>query len=81
LDMWAKGRGLRPSRQPTLDERARGSRHGLAKLNEHQVAEIRARYRARESNGVTQAQLAAEYNVCPALISNIVTGKHWKHVA
>lgn len=49
-------------------------RHG-AKLNEFIVEEIRNRYAA----GERQKDLAAEFNVLPCTISQIVHGLRWRH--
>jgi len=56
---------------------ARGERHGLAKLTEAQVREIRARYAA---GGVSQSQLAREYGMARTTISSIVRRETWAHV-
>jgi DNA-binding MarR family transcriptional regulator len=48
-----------------------------AKLTGRQVAVIRARYAA---GGIRQQDLADEYGVTQVRISQIVTGKHWKHI-
>jgi hypothetical protein len=58
----------------------RGARHGGAKLTAEQVREIRARYAQRKTAHVTQASLAAEYNVGAGAIQQIVDGKNWKHL-
>lgn len=71
---------------------ARGDRHGLrrhpeklcrgqnrpqAKLNDDSVREIRRRRAA----GEIQRELAAEFLVCEATISDVINGrKSWKHV-
>lgn len=54
----------------------RGSRSGTSKLTERQVAEIRRRQAAGELHRV----LAAEYGVSRVTITNIVTGRTWRHV-
>jgi hypothetical protein len=59
---------------------ARGEKNSRAKLTEEQVREIRRRYergwRTAQSGGV----LAREFGVSPSTISQIVRGKHWKHI-
>ena len=55
----------------------RGERHGMAKLTDDQVREIRARY-AGEWGG--QTALAKEYGVSQGLISQIVRGDVWRHL-
>lgn len=63
-DMWARGRARR------------GSRHPSAKLTETTAVAIRVRFAA----GELQPQLAVEFGVSAAVISNVVNGKSWKHV-
>lgn len=53
----------------------RGSRNGLAKLNEHQVRRIKRR-KGRD----TTIALAKKYGVSSASISQIFTGKAWAWV-
>ena len=63
---------------PQVDIRARGSRHGAAKLTERDVREIRRRYgKGRE----TFAALATAFNVSPQTIGGIVHRRSWQHVA
>ena len=65
------------SKLPT-DLRARGSRHGAAKLTERDVREIRRRYgKGRE----TFAALATAFNVSPQTVGGIVHRRSWQHVA
>ena len=52
-------------------EYTRGEEHKCAKLTDKEVAEIRKRY----DNGAYQNDLAEEYGVSQAQISNIVNGK------
>jgi predicted DNA-binding ArsR family transcriptional regulator len=64
--------------KPPADLRARGSRHGAAKLTERDVREIRRRYaKGRE----TFAALADAFNVSPQTIGGIVHRRSWQHVA
>lgn len=56
---------------------SKGSHRPAAKLSEHDVSIIKWCLDA----GVKGAKLAKLYNVTPALISYINTGKGWKHVA
>jgi hypothetical protein len=89
-DMWERGRGVKAP-QPSREQRARGSRHGVAKLTEEQVAEIRQRYgpaTGRRQKGipmpkhpVSQQQLADEYGVHQSIISDIVRHEYWQHVS
>jgi hypothetical protein len=84
-DQWTRHRGVRPP-QPTLEQHARGSRHGEAKLTEQQVAEIRLRYgpptgRGKKGPKISQQKLADEYGVHQTIISDIVRGETWQPVS
>ncbi len=62
---------------PPEDLRARGSRHGAAKLTERDVREIRRRYaKGRE----TFRSLADAFSVSPQTIGGIVHLRSWQHV-
>lgn len=63
-DMHSKGRGIR------------GKNHHNAKLTEEKVIEIKKMLQ----NGLGRGYIALHYNVAPSLISQINTGKIWKHV-
>lgn len=56
---------------------ARGERAGAAKLNDATVLEIRNLYHDTE---VTQKELATKFGIDQTVISEILTGKSWKHV-
>lgn len=66
LDMVKKGRA--PNRK--------GSNHGMAKLNEDKVKEIKRLL----SNGSTMYAVAKAYNVTFGTIRNIKNDKTWTHV-
>jgi hypothetical protein len=55
----------------------KGERHGHAKLTDELVRQIRAAYAA---GGVTQKQLAEQYNMTQSKISYVVIRRTWKHV-
>lgn len=55
---------------------ARGSRNGSALLTEDQVRQIRKRL----VTGDLLREIADDFSVCLATISNINTGKNWKHL-
>ena len=64
-----------------MDEKGRrgslkGSKHGMARLGEYQVQEIRRR-RATGERGV---DLAREFGVSPSQIVWITKGRQWRHV-
>jgi hypothetical protein len=59
------------------DFRARGSRHGGAKLTEDAVREIRRRY---FDKGDTFEVLARAFLVSPQTIGLVVHKKTWRHV-
>src|SRR5258708_27925774 len=54
----------------------RGERCGTARLTEVVVLECRRRYAA----GETQMALAAEFGIKPPTLSNLVTGRTWRHL-
>ena len=56
------------------ERRAKGTRHGLAKLNDEAVRRIRQDTRLHR-------EIAADYGVHKAAVSNIKRGKTWSHVA
>lgn len=73
-DMKAKGRsGMRnhPERA------ARGERHGMAKLDESEVKDIRTYHHTKI---YTQAELADVYGVSDSTIGRIVHKKAWRHI-
>lgn len=55
-----------------------GDAHHNAKLTSAQVIEMRQRY---ASGGVFQYELAREYGVSQHLVSLIIRGKAWRHLA
>jgi hypothetical protein len=55
---------------------ARGSRHGMARLTEQKVKEIKTKLRS----GATLARLARDYGVCARTVFNIREGSVWRHV-
>lgn len=61
---------------PKFSDGIPGSRNGQAKLNERQVAEIRAKFKPRI---YTRQMLGAEYGVSPATIKDVIL-RSWKHV-
>ena len=62
---------------PPADLRARGSRHGGAKLTEDAVREIRRCYFEK---GHTFDALAEAFDVSPQTIGLVVHRKTWRHV-
>jgi DNA-binding XRE family transcriptional regulator len=54
---------------------ARGEHHGLAKLTEEAVREI------RRAVGKTDVELSKQFNVARTTINAIRIGKTWTHVA
>jgi len=53
--------------------RARGERHGMVKLSDAQVADLRARFKA---GGATRAALAEEFGVSPRHVGRLVRAKN-----
>jgi hypothetical protein len=56
---------------------SRGETHAHAKLTEHQVFEIRARYAA---GNITQEALASEFGIVRGTVSDIIRRKRWNHL-
>jgi hypothetical protein len=71
-DMWRKGRGSLPPKNPHVV----GSVHPGAKLSEDEVSEIRSLY----SKGYTQQSLAEMYGVARQTISRYINYQRYKHV-
>ena len=63
--------------QSEHDLRARGSRHGGAKLTEDVVREIRRRY---ADDHQTFDALARTFGVSPQTISLVIHRRTWRHV-
>lgn len=68
------GMDTTPHRYPDL--RPRGSKHGMAKLTESDVVEIKKRLAAGERRSV----LRAEFQAAPTMIDKIAQGCGWSHV-
>ena len=62
---------------PPTDLRARGSRHGSAKLSDDAVREIRRRYMDDHD---TFAVLADAFGVSQSCIGLVLHGETWAHV-
>jgi hypothetical protein len=77
-DMWDKGRHEPPKKQPKPAPigRARGERHGLAKL----TAEIVLLARQQAAAGTTYQALALQHGVTKQAIRYAVLRHTWKHV-
>lgn len=74
----SRHRKVRPTPRLTSDPgKAHGSAHGHAKLDEADVAAIRAQH----ARGDTQTVIAAAHGVTRSLVSMIVNRKVWTHVA
>ncbi|MDO8671246.1 MAG: HNH endonuclease [Dehalococcoidia bacterium] len=72
-DMVTKGR----ARQGRCSNQVFGERHGMAKLTDSQVADIRQRYAL---GGISHRKLAGQYAVSFATIARLLEGKSWTHV-
>jgi len=73
-DMVTKGRQIKIIHK----NQRHGSKHGMAKLDEEKVAEIRKRYGFRGKNGETTMALAKEFGVSFQTISDVIRKKLWK---
>lgn len=69
-DRHAKGRTSKAHRN-------QGESHGLAKLGESQVSEIRRLY---AHGDLTQREIAEMFGVTQSLVSHVVNGRLWRHV-
>lgn len=58
------------------ERQARGGTHGMARLNEQLVLEIRTKFSA----GITKAALAREYGISRNHAGRIVSGECWGHI-
>ena len=58
--------------------RAHGVSHGMAKLDEDEVVEIRRLHQLDRRN--SYAVIAELYGLSPAMVGLIVTGRNWSHV-
>ena len=74
-DMWGKGRGHKHYGNTHTKGKSvnAGSRHGLSKLTERAVIEIRA-------SSENYKLLAERYGVKPNHINRVRSGRAWKHV-
>lgn len=70
-DMAAKGRSTKGH------EINQGANHGMAKLNESAVFDIRTQYAEKVA---TMVQLGQQYNVSATAISLIVNRHRWRHI-
>jgi hypothetical protein len=78
-DMMAKRRhafGLRHGTATHPESRPKGSRHGMSKMTEDEVREMRQ----RRAEGWPIASLAAVYSMTEGNVSAIVNRKTWQHV-
>jgi HNH endonuclease len=55
----------------------RGEAHGMSRLTDNTVAEIRARY---AKGGITTVQLAKKFKVGKTTIKNVIHRRTWQHV-
>lgn len=55
---------------------ARGENHGMAKLNEKDVIEIRESFK----NGISAIDLINKFNMDKSVIYDIINGNIWKHI-
>lgn len=76
-DMIQKGRRPDPKTMHQNRLTAFGTRHGMNRLSEKQVLDIRKRY---EEDVVSQRMLAEKFNVSKQLIGRIVRREIWTHI-
>ena len=68
---------MRDRNEAGRQARQKGVDHGMSKLTEEQVIEIRRRY---ADGGVTQQELGDEFGVNQTVISKIVRRERWSHL-
>jgi len=78
-DMDRKGRrgvalGIKNGSHTKPEKRRRGSIHGMAKITESDVLEIRS------SVGISQRRLAKQYGISQPMVGFILRRENWKHV-
>ncbi len=56
---------------------ARGEKASKSKLTEKEVLEIRCKYAL---GNCSHGDLAKEFNIARSNVTNIINGKHWKHI-
>lgn len=61
----------------TKGRQAKGVEHGESKLIDKEVIEIRKRYK---TEGISQTELAKQYNISQMTIQRIIHNKLWKHL-
>lgn len=82
-DMKRKGRAPTDAKNGSAtrpDRVARGERHGVSRLTDAQVIEIRTRYRRGDRHGNGAGLLAREYGVSKAAVRRIVLRLYWRHL-
>lgn len=68
-DMISKGRGKQPDNK--------GSKHGMSKLTEKEVKQIK---KLLQSKSLTQIEIAEKYNVSRTTIYEIKVKRTWRHL-
>lgn len=71
------GRGATHGTHTHPERRARGEHHGIAKLTDQAVREIRLRY---AQGKISQKRLAEQYGVAQMAVCKIVRDEAWTHV-
>ena len=79
-DMISKGRDNFGCSLGPGDKACKGEAHGLAKLTEQNVLEIRRRYFRKSYHHTNARQLAIEFGVGQNQITRIVKRKKWTHI-
>jgi len=82
MDREAKGRnkpqrGDKNGARIHIENMSRGESHGLSKLTEAQVVEIRA---IDKAGSLSRRKIAKQFGVDPALIGRIARREIWKHI-
>ena len=75
--LWLGNNALNMADMTSKGREAKGERHGLSKLTESEVIEIRRRYAA---GGISHRSLAIEFGVHNRTIGQVVNRATWKHL-
>lgn len=68
------------SHRETLGKIRKGTMHGMSKLTESQVLEIRSRYKRWGRQKSNTKEMSIEYGVDITLIRGIINRVYWKHL-
>lgn|SRR3990167_907247 len=74
LEWCSRSENMKHAHKEGIINALKGVKHGMAKLNEEQVKEIRS------SLGVSHVSLAKRFGVSNRMVGLIIKGVNWKHI-